>query len=167
MHSEGQLTVKYHICILHLFSIENYRSIYRRVYIYSLFELFEEFNIVHLQCFYSCLCLFSSYSYQVRESLSFSPSHWTAALVSSCWAMARCWSNTCWRMTAASTCVRSATTWELMSASPCTSPSKVRVCAWCAINNNWWAVITVYFNVYGLVRRQEAVKKGIPSCGNL
>ena len=72
--------------------------------------------------------LSSSYvpSYQVRASPSFSPSRWTAALVSSCWATGRCWSNTCWRTTAASTCVRSATTWELMSASPCTSPSKVR-----------------------------------------
>ncbi len=70
---------------------------------------------------------------QVRASPSFSPSLWTAALVSSCWATGHCWSNMCWRTTAASTCVRLATTWEPTSASPCTSPSKVRTCMWCKL----------------------------------
>lgn len=62
---------------------------------------------------------------QAPGSLSSNPSPSTQAFGSRCWSMALYSSNTCWKKTAASTCVESATTLGPMSASPCTSTSKV------------------------------------------
>jgi len=63
--------------------------------------------------------------WQAPASLSSNPSPSTQASGSRCWSTALCSSSMCWKKTAASTCVESATTLELMSASPCISMSKV------------------------------------------